>query len=377
MKKTWGSEKFSRSFFTVRLFLEHYTVMVYDSNMKLSAAHLILVLFTFTFFLFASCSARGGTPRTEQVLGTVCTINAYTDGTDALYAELFARLTQIDNEFSVNKEASELSKVNDAAGDHAVEVTDDVLFVLKTALRYAALSDGAFDPTIGPLVKLWGINTDHARVPSKQEIAMALPLVNWRNVAIDGSTVFLTQKGMALDLGGIAKGYAADEMVRILKVNNVHRAVIDLGGNIFVYGTKKDKSAWRVGIKDPDHDEGDPALVLSLDHDMTVVTSGVYERFFFQDGKRYHHILDTKTGYPAQSGLLSSTIVCGSSIQADALSTISFIWGPKKFNELLEKLDEDVKYVFISENHSVMASASLEQMLKVNSVNYAQISYFK
>ena len=93
MKKTWGSEKFSRSFFTVRLFLEHYTVMVYDSNMKLSAAHLILVLFTFTFFLFASCSARGGTPRTEQVLGTVCTINAYTDGTDALYAELFARLT--------------------------------------------------------------------------------------------------------------------------------------------------------------------------------------------------------------------------------------------------------------------------------------------
>src|SRR5574344_1050323 len=210
MKKTWGSEKFSRSFFTVRLFLEHYTVMVYDSNMKLSAAHLILVLFTFTFFLFASCSARGGTPRTEQVLGTVCTINAYTDGTDTLYAELFARLTQIDTEFSVNKETSEISMVNNAAGDHPVAVTSDVLYVIKEALKYAELSNGAFDPTIGPLVKLWGINTDHARVPSQQEIDGALPLVNWRDVVVttnssaEGGTVLLKRKGMALDLGGIA-----------------------------------------------------------------------------------------------------------------------------------------------------------------------------
>src|SRR5574344_1116075 len=168
------------------------------------------VLILVPFILLTSCSSRGGTPRTEQVLGTVCTINAYDEGTDELYGELFARLTQIDNEFSVTKSSSELSEVNRAAGSHVVAVTDDVLSVLKIALQYAELSDGAFDPTIGPLVKLWGINTDHARMPSQQEIDEALPLVNWRNVLINGNEVILLKKGMSLDLGGIAKGYAAD-----------------------------------------------------------------------------------------------------------------------------------------------------------------------
>jgi thiamine biosynthesis lipoprotein len=331
---------------------------------------------------FSGCTKNAVSLRTEQVLGTVCTINAYDSGTKTLYDELFSRLHEIEDEFSVNKATSEVSKVNDAAGDHPVAVTGDVLYVIKEALEYARISNGAFDPTIGPLVKLWGINTDHARVPSQHEIDGALPLVNWRDVVItgdssaDGGTVFLKRKGMSIDLGGIAKGYAADEMVRILKSYNAQCAVIDLGGNIFVYGTKKGGAPWKVGVKDPDNDEGAPALVLTLSNSTTVVTSGVYERYFIQDGKRYHHILDTKTGYPAQSGLLSSTIVTDSSIAADALSTISFILGEEKFNALMKSADEqNIRYVFINENHQVLASSGLENVLKSNSAEYNAISF--
>jgi len=320
-----------------------------------------------------------------MVMGTVCTINAYSDGTAQLYDDLFARLQKIENDFSVNISTSQVSAVNAAAGARAVSVSPDVLYVVRTALMYAKLTGGAFDPTVGPLVKIWGINTDHARVPSKDEITRALALINWRDVAVtenpDGSgTVMLRRPGMSLDLGGIVKGYAADELTAMLKARNVKRAVVDLGGNIYVYGTKKDGSPWKVGVKDPSAPDGDPALVLSLSNS-TVVTSGVYERFFIQDGVRYHHILDTKTGYPARTGLLSSTIVCESSIAADALSTSVFVLGETNGMALLKQIEDGrvqgaeftqipglharVSAVFISENGSVSASKSLEGILTV------------
>ena len=293
-----------------------------------------------------------------MVLGTVCTVNAFSDGTAVLYDELFMRLHDIENKFSVNVSESEISAVNAAAGKHAVKVTPDVLYVIKTALEYAQLTDGAFDPTVGPLVKLWGINTENAHVPSPQEIKNMLPLVNWRNVKISGEEVFLTQKNMALDLGGIAKGYAADELAAILKKNNVKRAVIDLGGNIYVYGQKKDKSLWKVGIKNPADPEGDPAVVLNI-AEGTVVKSGVYERFFIKDGKRYHHILDTKTGYPADNGLLSVTIISESSIQADALSTSVFVLGYEKGMRLINSM-KNTGVLFITAPGGIFSNGYLE-----------------
>lgn len=341
--------------------------------------------FLFTCFVFSSCS-QVTSPRTEMAMGTVCTVNAYSDGTEKLYDELFARLHEIEADFSVNIDTSQVSAVNRAAGQHAVAVSSGVLYVITTALKYAELTGGAFDPTVGPLVKIWGINTDHARVPSVQEINTALGRINWHDVVItrnsDGSgTVMLRRSGMALDLGGIVKGYAADELTSILRTRNVKRAVIDLGGNIYVFGTKKDGSLWKVGVKDPSDPEGTPALILSLSNS-TVVTSGVYERFFIQDGMRYHHILDTKTGYPARTGLLSSTIVCESSIAADALSTSVFVLGQEKGMALLQDIEKDrtsgtkfseipglhtrVSAVFIAEDGSITASKSLEGILKVN-----------
>ncbi|MBC6719073.1 FAD:protein FMN transferase [Treponema sp. Marseille-Q4130] len=341
---------------------------------------LLIIIFS---TCFTSCERSEG-PRTEALMGTVCTVNAYDDGTKSLYDELFARLHEIDETFSVTIESSEISAINKAAGERSVSVSSDTAYVVKAALSYAELTDGAFDPTVGPLVKIWGINTDHARVPAQSEIDAVLPLINWRDVsAADDNTVMLKRRGMALDLGGIVKGYAADELTKILKARKVRRAIVDLGGNIFVYGKKKDGSPWRVGIKDPNDPEGVPAIVLNVANS-TIVTSGVYERFFTENGVRYHHILDAKTGYPASSGLLSSTIVCESSMAADALSTSVFVLGKESGMELLHRIQSSagtplaeipglhaqVLGIFIEEDGSVSASKALEGSLEAAAVTF-------
>lgn len=338
---------------------------------------LLIIIFS---ICFASCE-RTADPRTEVLMGTVCTVNAYDDGTKSLYDELFARLHEIDETFSVTIDSSEISAINKAAGERSVSVSPDTAYVVRSALAFAELTGGAFDPTVGPLVKIWGINTDHARVPEKSEIDAVLPLINWHDVSVtDDNTVMLKRRGMALDLGGIVKGYAADELTKILDARKVRRAIVDLGGNIFVYGKKKDGSPWRVGIKDPNDPEGVPAIVLNVANS-TIVTSGVYERFFTENGVRYHHILDAKTGYPASSGLLSSTVVCESSMAADALSTSVFVLGKKSGMELLRRmqapelsevpgLHAQALGIFIEEDGSISASKELEGSLEAPAVKF-------
>lgn len=309
---------------------------------------------------FAACRKSPEPPRTGEALGTVCTVNAFADGTAALYDELFARLRQIDGIFSATDAQSELSAVNRAAGERAVSVSGELFSVVQAALRVSALTDGAFDCTVGPLVSLWGIATDHARVPSDAERESARSLVGWRDCVLsaEDSSVFLAKKGMALDLGGIAKGYAADVLADILRARKVRRAVINLGGTIYVVGTKADGTPWRVGVKNPDDPQGGPALALDLG-EVAVVTSGDYERFFEQDGIRYHHILDPKTGFPARTDLRSVTVVHQSALLADALTTAFFVLGMDKSRELAQRLG--IGAVFIAENHAVSATDDLAQ----------------
>lgn len=294
-------------------------------------------------------------PVTKKALGTVCTVNLFEDGSRGLYSRIFKRLSEIDSRFSVNKKNSDISKINDAAGLHPVSVHEDVAYVLRYALEIAEKSGGEFDPSIGPLVRLWGINTPHAKIPAEREIQEARSLVDFRKVRLEGNSVFLEEKGMSLDLGGIAKGYAADEIADILRENSVSRAVLDLGGNVYVYGRKSDGSPWHVGIRNPYGASGSPAMVLSLEDSMSVVTSGVYERFFIRDGNLYHHILDPKTGSPAQRDFLSVTILDSSSMRADALSTAAFLMGMEKYSVTFTS-----PAVFIKRDMSVIASKELE-----------------
>jgi len=245
-----------------------------------------------------------------------------------------------------------------------VVVPQEVIYVLQEALRIAERTSGAFDPTIGPLVDLWDIGGDNSQVPSQQAIDHARSLVDWRLVEIDSQrgTVYLPKQGMALDLGGIAKGYAADELVAIAQEAGIQQALFDLGGNIYAFGTKADGTPWRVGVKDPAQPGGSPALALAV-QDRSVVTSGMYERFFEQEGIRYHHILNPATGYPVWNDIHSVTIVSKSSLLADALSTSVFVLGREKGLALLES--EDAEGVIIGEDNLVYPTSGIADQLSV------------
>ncbi|MCX8012779.1 MAG: FAD:protein FMN transferase, partial [Rectinema sp.] len=181
-------------------------------------------------------------------------------------------------------------------------------------------------------------------------------------------TVFLRRPGMRLDLGAIAKGYAADEIAQILANHKVKAAIIDLGGNILAFGAKKDKSPWRIGIQDPESERGE-YLGIVTGPQMTVVTSGVYERFFIENGTRYHHILSTRTGWPVDNGLLSVSIVSKRSIDADALSTSLFILGMEKGLALLKNF-ADTYAIFIDKDHKVYLSPGAEKIFTLISKTY-------
>lgn len=305
-----------------------------------------------------SCSAKP-VDRTDLVLGTVCSVRVLDGGSRGALDAAFARLREIEAAMSANAEGTVVAAINAAAGRSPVAAPADVRFVTTKALGYAAMSDGAFDPTIGPIVKLWNIGLDGERIPSAAEIAAALPLVDYRSVRVDDAagTVFLPRAGMLLDLGAIAKGYAADEVARVLREKRVKAAVIDLGGNVMVIGKKPDGSPWRVGIQNPFDERGAHIGVASLRGGSTVVTSGVYERYFIgEDGARYHHILDPATGSPVRNGLMSVTVISDSSVDADGLSTTLFSLGLERGMALAESLDH-VEAVFIDEDKKVYMSS--------------------
>jgi len=302
---------------------------------------------------FVSCSGKTEPSRTEFVLGTVCSITLYDQGKAAIYRDIFYRLREIENRMSVNLPDTDVAFINASAGIAPVQVHDDVFEVVRQSLHYAELSGGAFDPTVGPLVSIWGIGGENPRVPSQAEIDAALALINWRDVELNSerSSVFLKQAGMSLDLGAIAKGYAADEAAAIIRKAGLKRAIIDLGGNIVTYGEKQDKTPWKVGLQTPLEDRGAYFGIISGPEQSTV-TSGVYEKFFEVDGKRYHHIFSPFDGYPVQNSLLAVTIIAKCSIDADALSTAVFVLGYEKGRDLIESL-EGTEAVFIFEDLSV------------------------
>ena len=320
---------------------------------------------------FLSC-ARTETPmsRTEYVLGTSCSVTVHDHATKEILDACFSRLREIDLRMSVNAPGSELDDVNAAAGATAIHVTEDVFTVMKRALELARISGGLFDPTVGPLVRLWGINTDHARVPAPAEIARARKLIDWRDVALDDSarTVFLGRPGMSLDVGGIAKGFAADEVARILSARGVRAAVIDLGGNILAMGEKPGGSPWRIGVQNPDAPRGTYFGIATVVN-RTLVTSGVYERFFWKDGKRYHHIMDTRTGYPIDNGIASVTVIADKSFDADGVTLTLFSLGPAKGLELGKKLRAEV--IMVTADHRVYVSEGVKKIFTITDPGFA------
>jgi thiamine biosynthesis lipoprotein len=341
------------------------------------------VLPLLALFLISGCSGAPA-PESGFALGTVCTVDLYGRGSKARHRAVFARLEELEDILSANREGADLDRVNRGSGLEGVPVRHELIEVLTKALYYAEMSGGAFDPTVGPLVKLWGIGTDAPRIPSDEEISGALALVGYDNVEIElyqtgqtvqtgktaetGGTVFLKYRGMALDLGAIAKGYAADEAVRLLAREGIKMGLIDLGGNIFAYGERKPGKPWRIGVQDPGEQRGAYLGVLELSN-KSVVTSGVYERYFEEGGRRYHHILSTETGRPAETGLLSVTIVADSSTDADALSTAAFALGWEKGRRLIEAVP-GAGGIFVFEDLSVRITPGISDQFSLTNGNY-------
>ena len=303
--------------------------------------------------------------RSSFLMDTIVDIKVYGDKAEKIIDKSFARMNEIEDEMSRSKESSYISKINENAGQKAVKVDEDTFRVIKKALEYAEITKGKFDPTIGPLVSLWGIGTKDARVPTDQEVSETSELVNYEWVKLNENErkVKLLHQNMKLDLGAIAKGYAADEVRKIMDKHNAVSAFVNLGGNVLVYNNKPDGTDWNVGIQDPRESRGSVAGSIEV-VDKTIVTSGNYERYFREDGKLYHHILNPDTGRPSRNKLLSVSIITKDSFDADAISTSAYILGLDKGMELVNNMD-NVEAIFITDNLDVKVTPGLEGKVKI------------
>ena len=329
--------------------------------------------------------------KTEQVerdaykLGTVVRISVYGQNRrllDKAADDALERgVTRLENEFSVNIASSEISRINSASrGGRQITVGGvpyDTGYLVGRALEIARETGGAFDPTVYPIVKLWGIGTDHARVPSDAQIADARSRIGFGDVTVlktngtyeikIGSQL---RRQMALDLGGIAKGYVADVLAEMLRKDGIKCALIDLGGNIYVIGEAPQGRPWKLGIQHPHKPRGEYFGTVDVE-DTSVVTSGPYERFFVKNGVRYHHIFDPQTGRPARSDLESVTIVSRVSANADALCTALFVMGFNKSAAFLAK-HRDIQALLVRSDGTVFVTKGLESVFRLSDPSMKQ-----
>lgn len=264
-----------------------------------------------------------------------------------------ALIGSLDDALSMYKGSSAISAINEAAGRHAVKVEPDIFGLLQTAKDVASLSDGAFDPTIGSITKLWGIGARMRSldaVPQKAKIDSALQAVGFKGIELsEPDEVYLSRKGVMLDLGAIAKGYASQRVADFLRSHNIESALIDLGGNVQLIGGRPNGEPWRIGIQDPRKKRGEAICALEL-RDTSAITAGVYERFAEIDGERYTHIFDPRTGYPVRNDFSSVTVVSMNGAEGDALSTALMVMGPQQLDRALDLLAlfPGVEAVFIT-----------------------------
>jgi thiamine biosynthesis lipoprotein len=251
----------------------------------------------------------------------------------------FARIADLDGIMSDYRPASELMQLCAKSGGDPVKVSDDLFFILQKAQETSRLSDGAFDVTVGPVVKLWRLSRRSQRLPDPEKLAAARDLVGWQNVKLDAKeqTVQLLKPGMQLDLGGIAKGYAGDAAVAVLKKHGIDRALVVGGGDIVAGGPPPGTEGWTIAIAPLDESDGSPGPTLTL-HDAAVSTSGDAEQYVEIDGKRYSHIVDPKTGI-GLVGRMSATVVAPRGVQADSLTKVVAVLGPERAFKLLEPLE--------------------------------------
>lgn len=312
--------------------------------------------------LASGCARPRTVQKTEAIMGTDVTITVVSqtveEGNTAIEAGM-AELRRLDAMMSLYKDTSELTRVNLAAGRNAVKVSPEMIEIVERAAYISRLSGGVFDVTVGPLVVLWQMRLKEGKVPTDGEIARVRPLVDYRNIVIDkkASTLFLRKAGMIMDFGGM-KGYTADRAADVIKQHGIRNAVIAVAGDIWVLGHRDDGKAWRIGVQHPrEHDKTLAVLDLS---DKYVTTSGDYERFVIKEKKRYHHIIDPRTGKPSR-GVISATIIGDKGAVIDPLAKVPFILGPEEGLKIVKKLGAEA--IVVDDQGTVFMTDGIRNLL--------------
>ncbi|EUJ33909.1 thiamine biosynthesis lipoprotein ApbE [Listeria floridensis FSL S10-1187] len=307
-------------------------------------------------------------------MGTVVTLKVYDKGKEDAIEKGFDRIKELAAAITTSDDGkSEVDKINQNAGIKATSVDKDVFGLIQEGIKYSKASGGDFDISVGPLTDLWHIGFPDARKPADAEIKQVLPLIGYKQVELNEAdrTVFLPKKGMSLDLGGIAKGFIADEVNQVFAKLGVRSAIIDLGGNIFARGTNARGNDWKIGIQNPLLARG--KTVGSLEgKNLSVVTSGIYERYLEIDGIKYHHILSPFTGYQFNNEVAGVSIISKKSIDGDGLSTAAFAKGVKGGLAYVEQF-KDVEAIFVTKDKKIYLTSGLKDNFKLSDKSFKLI----
>ncbi len=296
------------------------------------------------------------------MLNTFVTISLYEGGDEAVLDGCLKLCAQYEDMLSKTREGSEIYKLNHRApGERSLQVSEKTAKVIEKGLEYSRLSEGAFDITIEPLSSLWNFTSENPQVPPEQEIGAARERVDYRKVSVEGNVVTFADDETALDLGAIAKGFIADELKAYLTEEGVESAIINLGGNVLCLGERPEGEPFRIGLQRPFAERNEVVETLNI-RDLSVVSSGVYERHFEQDGVNYHHLLNPRTGYPYDNGLVQVTIISPRSVDGDGLSTACFALGVEEGSLLIESM-EGIYGIFMTENGDIYYTEGAEEFV--------------
>lgn len=316
---------------------------------------LLTALLSLLFFLVpvSGCSSGGNRAHSVTVLAMDTAMDLTVYGDAGFLDDAEALIRRLERTLSVTDAGSDLYRLNHGQTD---TVGVETAGLLLRALELSAGTDGALDPTVYPIVRAWGFTTGEYRVPDAEEIAGLLPLVGYRAIRVTNDGCVTRPEGAEIDLGAVAKGYTGAQLAKLCRESGVTGAIFNLGGNVQTVGTKPDGSLWKIAIADPNGGEG-YAGILTVG-ECAVVTSGGYERYFERDGMIYRHIMDPSTGYPAQSGLISVTVIGQDGTLCDALSTAIYVMGLDRAIDLW-RASEDFEAILMTETGEIYATEGI------------------
>ncbi|MDP8215975.1 MAG: FAD:protein FMN transferase [Candidatus Kaelpia imicola] len=318
-------------------------------------------------FLAVSLTARAELLfQRGSVMSTYYMIKIEDNRYSYLFDDIARELKRLEGKFSDYSEDSELSYLNNYGGESFLKVSDEMFSVVRDAINIARESGGCFDPTVGPLMELWGFKESKLFLPKEREVQEVLSCLGWENIDISvNNAIRFKNNKVSIDLGGIAKGYAIDSVVDLLRSGGVKNAIVEIGGDIYCLGTGLDGDGWRIGVQDPKKPE---SVIARIDiKDFAVATSGNYERFLDYKGERFSHIIDPRSGFPVKGDVLSVTVVASRAIDADGWATALVVMGFDKGRKSVESQD-NIEAIFISqgeEGYDIWISSGLIDKVEV------------